>query len=136
MINATQITIGLTLLTALSKYEIYTWPLRAFGGQGFYHPAMIGANLLSILFLAGPLLALYFYLRKSNACYFWLASFSVPAFIFGVVPIPFENYLYTSSVHINTVFIALLDIALVVLCWCLYRVNKLSKRDAVTGASS
>ncbi len=122
--KATQITIGLTLFTALSKFGIYTWPFRTFGQDGYYHPAMVGTNLLSILFLVGPLLAVYFYRKKSNACYFWLASFAVPAIMFGVIPIPFANHLYTSNIQLNTVFIAIIDIGFVILCWRLYRVNK------------
>ena len=133
---ATQIAIGLTLFTALSNFGIYTWPFRTFGQDGFYHPAMIGTNLLSILFLVGPLLAVYFYRQKGNACYFWLASFSIPAFMFGITPIPFLHHLYSSNVQLNSMFIAIINIAFVMLCWWLYRVNKLSKWDAVTGAPS
>lgn len=111
-------------------YEIYTLLFRSFGHEGFSHPAMIGTNILSIVFIVSPILAVYFYLKNNNASYFWLGLFSVPAFTFGLTPIPFATYLYTNDTQLNTVFIAATNIALIVTSWYLYRANKAFKRDA------
>ena len=131
----TQITIGLTLITAISKYGIYTWPFRTLGHDGFFHPAIMGSNLLSILFILSPILAAYFYRQNNNVCYFWLGLFALPAFMFGVVPIPFANYLYTDNTQINGVFIAMIDIALVAISWFLYRANKALQSTPKSGAT-
>jgi hypothetical protein len=119
-----QLTIGLTLFTAISKFEIYTWPFRTIGQDGFFHPLTLGTNLSAILFILSPLLAVYFYRKNSNACYFWLGIFAIPAFLFGMTPIPFATYLYSSNVQLNTVFIAIIDVLFVILVWFIYRANK------------
>lgn len=121
--HITQITIGLALITAITNYGVYTWPFRTLGDESFFYPPMIGTNLLAILFIISPVLSIYFYRKNKNACYFWLGLFAFPAFMFGIAPIPFANHLYTNNPQLNTVFIAIIDIAFVFFSWYLYRAN-------------
>ena len=131
LIKLSQVVIVLTLFTAISKYGVYKFPFTSYGMIGSFEPYWIAHNLLSFLFILSPLIAAYyFFIRKNKKCFFWLALFAIPAFIFGIVPIPFANYLYTSNIHLNTVFIAIIDLAFIGLCWYLYSANPSFKQDS------
>jgi len=117
----TQILIGFVLFVSIFNYEIFTLLIRTFGSNGFFHPAMLSTNLLSIFFILCPLLALYYYLKNNNLSYLWLSLFSIPAFTFGVAAIPFAAYFYSSNIQLNTIFIITTNIALIIASWYLYR---------------
>lgn len=105
-------------------------PFRFMGFEGFWHPLSVASQGLAILFLASPLLSLLYYVKQSNAAYFWMGVFAIPAFMFGYTPIPFGHYFYTDNINLNTVFIAILNLALIFLAIYLYRANKALKSQA------
>lgn len=122
----TRIAIIVPLVSAITTYEIYTMPFRYFGTDNYWHPAILAGNILAILFLLSPLLALFFYKKKSNACYFWLGFFALPAFAFGATPIPFLDHLYSNDHVQNTIVIASINIIYVCGVCYLYAINKLN----------
>lgn len=125
----TQIAITLSLVSAITAYEIYTMPFRTFGNDGYFHPAVFAGEILAILFLLSPLLALFFYKKKSNACYFWLGFFSLPALLFGATPIPFLDHLYSNNHVQNAIVIASINIIYVCGVCYLYTINKLNRQN-------
>ena len=125
----TQIAITLPLVSAITTYEIYTMPFRYFGMDGYLHPAVLAGDILAISFLLSPLFALFFYKKKSNACYFWLGFFAVPALAFGATPIPFLDYLYSKDHVQNATVIASINIIYVCGVCYLYTINKLNRQN-------
>ena len=115
---------AIELVTALTKYGIYTMPIRFYGMEGYWSLPSLGTNLLGILFLALPITAIISLLKGKNIGFLWMGLFPIVAFVFGVVPIPFANYLYSSNVNINTVFIAIINILAVTISLWLYRSMK------------
>lgn len=98
------------ILVALPLYGIYTAPIRFFGAIGYWAPMSIFTNVLSIVFLVLPLLALYGISKNRTYGYWSLGLFPVVSFVFGVTAIPFVKYLYSSDVMLNAVFIVLINV--------------------------
>lgn len=111
------------LVTALTKYGVYTWPFKMLFGDAYvdWSAVQILVTTNQIMFLLLPFMAVVLFLKKSKFAYLYAALFPLSAFIFGIVPIPFANYLYSSNVHINSIFIAIVDLGAVYLVWWLYK---------------
>jgi len=130
---------ALELITAVSIYQIYTLPFRIYGGDNYWSLPILGTNILSLLFLLIPILAFILILKNKAVGFLFLGLFPVVAYIFGVIPIPFANYLYTSNPELNTIFITIIDIMAIILALWLYlsikkRSNKVSNRIGAQSA--
>lgn len=112
------------LLSALPKHAIYLSPFRSFGAVGYLHPASVVTKLLAMLFIICPLMAVYYHVRNRSARFFWLAAFAVPAFMFGVIPIPFAERLYTDNVEANTIAIAAVNFLYFIIVAYLYYLQR------------
>lgn len=124
------------VLTALPLYGIYTAPFRFFGAIGYWVPMNILTNVLSIVFVVLPLLAMYGVSKNKGYGYLSLGLFPVVAFVFGVTAIPFVRYLYGSNVMLNTVFIALINIVVIAAAMWLYRSGGLRSNKRLQGAAT
>ncbi|MCU7807309.1 MAG: hypothetical protein KZQ73_05495 [Candidatus Thiodiazotropha sp. (ex Semelilucina semeliformis)] len=121
------------VLVALPLYGIYTAPIRYFGAIGYWTPMNILTNVLSVVFLVLPLLALYGVSKDRSYGYWSLGLFPVVAFVFGVTAIPFVKYLYGNDVMLNTVFIVLINVLVTAAAIWLYYSDGL--RSGNTGQS-
>jgi hypothetical protein len=104
----------LVLMTALPKYEIYTFPFLNMQNVSIIVLLIYSMNILFIL-------AIRFQ-------YVWLGIFAIPAFLFGVMPIPFATYLYSDNHFINTVFIGIFNVVLIVVSGFLFKECKNNQR--------
>ena len=129
----------LELLSALPLYSIYTSPIRFYGLVGYWSAPSLAGNILAVLFLLIPALAVIGQLRKWKTAFIWLGLYPFVAFMFGVVPIPFATHLYTADKALNTYFIAGVDILwvgiTVWLYWLIKRSNPTLKRDCAKARS-
>ncbi len=103
------ILIVLSVITAISKYGIYTLPFRTFGMLGYWHPLSVIGNLMSVIFVIAPLLSAYSFYKKKRQWHLWTSLFLLVAFFFGVVPIPFADYFYSEIPNLNSIFIAVVN---------------------------
>lgn len=119
----TWIFIVLEMATALTKYGVYLMPIEMLLDFHYidWTPTLMIVSALQLSFLMIPFLAFVSFLLKSRLTYLWLALFPIIAFVFGIVPIPFANHLYTSNVHLNSVFIGIIDILAAYVAWRLYK---------------
>ena len=124
-----------TVIVAVTRPAIYTWPIRTIGMEGWLEPVAIAGSLMAVLFIASPILAAVLFLMGKRVCFIWLGLFGFAAFTFGVTPIPLVQYLYTENVALNSVFIGAANLGLVLLAAYLYIVSKSLKRDAASGAA-
>lgn len=111
---------GLELLAALLAYGVWTLPFRNFGIAGSSEPLILATNFLSIIFLLLPVFGLWAMFNQRKSGYLALAVFPVVAYIFGVTAIPFIKYLYGSSVQVNSIIIAIINIIVVAIALWLY----------------
>jgi hypothetical protein len=126
------------VIVALPLYGIYTAPVRFFGAIGYWAPMNILTNVLSVVFLVLPLLALYGISKDRSYGYWSLGLFPVVAFVFGVTAIPFVKYLYGSDVMLNTVFIVLINVLVTAAAIWLYYSGGLRSNQSLnlTGAKN
>lgn len=123
--RATILLIALSAITAISNWAIYTWPIRSFGGVGYWSLANISMNVAAFSFLLLPIFsAIAFIGKKYWLCYISLSLFPISAFLFGLTPVPFAQLLYTSSVELNNILIIMVNLAFIVLVVYLSRANK------------
>jgi hypothetical protein len=115
----------LVLMTALPKYEIYTFPFLNMQNVSIIVLLIYSMN---ILFILAPLLALYMHVKAIRFQYVWLGIFAIPAFLFGVMPIPFATYLYSDNHFINTIFIGIFNVVLIVVSGFLFKECKNNQR--------
>ena len=109
------------MLVALPLYDIYTGPFQFFGMTGYWAPMNQLANLLSIVFVILPLLALYGVSKERTYGYWSLGLFPVVALVFGITALPLVKYLYGSKVTLNTVCIVIINLAVTTAALWLYR---------------
>ena len=109
------------VLVALPLYGIYTAPLRFFVAVGYWAPMNMLTNVLGIVFLVLPLLALYGVSTDRTYGYWSLGLFPVVALAFGVTAIPLVNYLYGTDMMLNTVFIIVINVVVILAAIWLYR---------------
>src|SRR5690606_31755325 len=107
--------------------------VRSFGAVGYLHPASVVTNVLAILFILSPLMAAYLHFRKRFSRFFWLAAFAVPAFMFGVMPIPFAEKLYSDNVQVNTIAIGVVNLLYLLVVACLYYLQRRNNSDKNNG---
>ena len=119
-----------TVVVAVTRPAIYTWPIRTIGMEGWLEPLAVAGSILAVLFIASPILAAVLYAIGKRVCFIWLGIFGFVSFAFGVTPIPLVQHLYTENVALNSVFIGGANIVLVVLAAYLYIVNKHLQGDA------
>ena len=119
------------VLVALPLYGIYTAPIRFFGAIGYWDPMNILTNVLSVVFVALPLLALHGVSKDRRYGYWSLGLFPVVAFVFGVTAIPFVKYLYGSDVMLNTVFIVATNVVVTFATIWLYRSGGLRSNQSL-----
>jgi hypothetical protein len=81
----------------------------------------IFTNILSLVFVVLPFLALYGVSKHRRYGYWSLGLVPLVASVFGVTAIPFVKYLYGSNVMLNTVFIVTINIAVIFASIWLYR---------------
>jgi len=126
------------VLVAMPLYGIYTAPIRFFGSIGYWAPMNILANVLSVVFVVLPLLALYGISKDRSYGYWSLGLFPVVAFLSGVTAIPFVKYLYGNDAMLNTVFIVLINVVVTSAAIWLYRSGGLRSNQSfnLTGAKS
>lgn len=121
----------LELLSALPFYGIYTMVIRFYGATNYWTPLLIGTSLLGLAFLVLPLLAVIGLWKDWRSSYLWMGLYPVVAFLFGVVPVPFANYLYTDNSALNTVFIGIANLCVVILAIWLFLQTRASSNNSL-----
>ena len=109
------------LITAVPLYAIYTAPFRFFGAAAYWTPMGILANILSVMFIVLPFIALYGISKELKIGYLAIGLFPIVSYVFGVTAIPFVKHLYGSEVRLNSYIIIALNILVVVVTVWLYR---------------
>lgn len=108
----------LVVVTALSYPSIYTLPFRTVGAAGHSAPISLVAHGLAVLFLILAALGLALAANRSRAALIALGLWTVIAFSFGVIPLPFGHVLYTADPGINAFIIGVVDfMALAAVTW-------------------
>ena len=110
----------LVFVCALLQWPVYTFPISSFGNNGYWHPAIIGTNLLMLSVLILPLLSLIGAIQDWRSKFLFLGITPIIFSLFGMVPIPFAEYFYTKNHELNSVLIYSTNLIAIAFIFYLY----------------
>lgn len=84
----------LFVISAVTRWSVYTFPYRSFGSANYWSPDLLLANSMSILFLVVPVLSLLGILFNWRVSCMFLVISPVLFVWFGAVPIPFAKDIF------------------------------------------
>ena len=88
-------------------------------------------DILSIVFLVLPFVALYGVSKDQRIGYWALGLFPIVAFVFGVTAIPFVKFFYGTNVMVNSYLIGAVNIAVVISAVWLYKAGGLRSNQSL-----
>jgi hypothetical protein len=95
----------LVFVCGLLQWPVYTFPISSFGNNGYWHPPIVGSNLLMLSVFVVPFLSLVSVILNWRAKYILLGASAVIFSLFGVIPIPFIEHFYTKNYELNSMLI-------------------------------
>jgi len=119
------------LIVAVPLFGVYTAPFRFIGAVGYWAPEAILTNILSIVFVVLPFVALYGVSKGWIIGYWAMGVFPIVAFAFGITAIPFVKYLYGSDVMVNSYIIGGANIVVVLSAVWLYKAGGLRSNQSL-----